>query len=78
MPLGMAGPLPTRKSGRAKPGGLGFLSSYGQTMAHIESLALGVNMAQFVGHGSIRSVVCEGQDQNRPLTARELDRNAAA
>ena len=57
-----------------KPGGLGFLSSYGQTMAHIESLALGVNMAQFVGHGSIRSVVCEGQDQNRPLTARELDR----
>ena len=43
-------------------------------MAHIESLALGVNMAQFVGHGSIRSVVCEGQDQNRPLTARELDR----
>ena len=54
-------------------GSMSYLSSYGKTIAQLESMKLGVNMAQYVGHGSIRAIVCQGENQNRPLTKKELD-----
>ena len=54
-------------------GSMSYLSSYGKTIAQMESMKLGVNMAQYVGHGSIRAIVCQGENQNRPLTKKELD-----
>ena len=54
-------------------GSMNYLSSYGKTIAQLESMKLGVNMAQYVGHGSIRAIVCQGENQNRPLTKKELD-----
>lgn len=62
-----------KRAGKA-PGEMAYLADYSATMRQIEAMELGVNMAQYVGHGSIRGIVCEGQDQNRPLTAKELDR----
>ncbi len=49
-----------------------YLADYAATMEHLKALPLGVNMGQYVGHGSLRSIVCRG-DQNRPLTPKELD-----
>lgn len=62
-----------KKAGVAA-GSMGYLASFPQTLKKMESMDLGVNMAQYIGHGAIRGAICEGTDQNRELSAKELDR----